>query len=195
MPEPKASRPPGPSFRLSLHIRHPSIGPADISRELELEADESFAAGQPRRSPSGAALESVHCETYWAAALEPPPWFAAAGASSPSSPPRAPRRIAVRPSEAPPAAVRSGPLGERSRLFTSGARAGAQSLGFMLSAVCGWLYLRHREFLRRISSEGGSLTLRATVSPRTLQGFKIPPQMSQWLGELGMMLELEYLES
>jgi hypothetical protein len=194
MPAPKASRLPEPSFRLSLHIRHPSIGPEDISRELELEADESFAAGQPRRSPSGTALESVYCETYWAAALEPHPWFATAGGWSPASPPRAPKRIAIRRSEALRAAVRSAPPEEWSQLFTAGARAGAQNLGFMLSAICGWLCLRHGEFLRRIAAEGGSLTLRVTVSPRALQGFRILPQMSQWSSELGMTLEFEYLE-
>jgi hypothetical protein len=181
MPEPRASRRPAPSFRLSLHIRHPSIGPADISRELELEADESFAAGQPRRSPSGAALESVYCETYWAAALEPERWFLASGPLSPASLPRAPKRMIIGRSEARLAAAHTSPL--------------EQNLGFMLSAVCGWLCLRHGEFLRRICGEGGSLTLRATVSPRALQGFKIPPQMSQWLSELDMTLEFEYLES
>ena len=195
MPEPQASSLPEPSYRLSLHIRHPSIRPEEISRELELEADESFAAGQPRRSPSGAALESVHCETYWVAALEPHPWFETAGAWSPSSPPRAPKRIVIRRSEARLAAARSAPLEERSGLFAMGTRVGAESLGFMLSAVCGWLCVRHGEFLRRIATEGGSLTLRVTVSPRALQGFKVPPQMSQWLSELGMTLEVEYLET
>ncbi len=74
------------------------------------------------------------------------------------------------------------------------AMAGARSLGAMLVMVCGRLALRHREFLSRLRSEGGLLTLRATVSPRALHAFKIPPEVSQWLSDLGMTLEFECLD-
>jgi hypothetical protein len=36
-------------FQLSLHVRHPSVDPEEISRELGLEATESFRAGGPRQ--------------------------------------------------------------------------------------------------------------------------------------------------
>ena len=70
----KLSRLSAPSFRLSLHIRHPSMDPADISRELLCDADESFKAGEPRKSRSGLPVASVYAETYWAATLEPTFW-------------------------------------------------------------------------------------------------------------------------
>ncbi len=54
-------------FQLSLHIRHPSVDPAEISRELALESVESFRAGEPRQSRSGLAATTVHGETYWVA--------------------------------------------------------------------------------------------------------------------------------
>jgi hypothetical protein len=60
-----------PAFCLSLHIRHPSLDPAHISRELQLAPEDAFGAGEPR---SGAA--GVHGETYWAARLEPVFWQA-----------------------------------------------------------------------------------------------------------------------
>ena len=45
----RASQPSYP-FQLSLRIRHPSIDPASISRELQIEPEHSFRAGDPRES-------------------------------------------------------------------------------------------------------------------------------------------------
>ena len=56
-------------YQLSLHVRHPSVDPEEISRELGLEAAESFRAGAPRHSRSGVAATTVHPETYWVAVL------------------------------------------------------------------------------------------------------------------------------
>ncbi len=63
-------------YQLSLHIRHPSADPQEISRELGLEAAESFRAGEPRHSRSGVAATAVHGETYWVAVLDPFVWSA-----------------------------------------------------------------------------------------------------------------------
>ncbi len=63
-------------YQLSLHVRHPSVDPKEISRELGLEAIESFRAGEPRHSRSGVAATAVHGETYWAAVLDPMVWSA-----------------------------------------------------------------------------------------------------------------------
>ena len=63
-----------PAFQFSLHVRHPSIDPAEISRELQLTALESFQAGQPRSSRSGVAATTVHGETYWVAVINPARW-------------------------------------------------------------------------------------------------------------------------
>jgi hypothetical protein len=61
---------PAAAFGLTLHIRHPTLGPADISRELGWEPEEAFGAGEPRRSAG------VYSETYWAARIEAPFWRA-----------------------------------------------------------------------------------------------------------------------
>src|SRR5215469_4970481 len=62
-------------FQLSLRIRHPSLDPADLSREFRIEAEHSFRAGDPRPSRSGLAPASVHAESYWLGALNPASWI------------------------------------------------------------------------------------------------------------------------
>jgi hypothetical protein len=64
------------AFQVSLRIRHPTMDPESISRELAIEAEHSFRAGEPRRSRSGLAPASTHAETYWLAPLIPAPWLA-----------------------------------------------------------------------------------------------------------------------
>jgi hypothetical protein len=63
----RASQPSYP-FQLSLRIRHPSIDPASISHELQIEPEHSFRAGDPRESRS--AVTSVHADSYWLATLD-----------------------------------------------------------------------------------------------------------------------------
>jgi hypothetical protein len=62
-----------PAFQISLRIRHPSVDPAAISRELKLPAAHSFKAGEPRNSESGIA--ATHAESYWLAAIDPASWL------------------------------------------------------------------------------------------------------------------------
>jgi hypothetical protein len=71
MPTRALSRLPAQPFCLSLHIRHPSLEPAQISRELQLDPDEAFGAGERRK---GAAAAGVHGETYWVATLDETFW-------------------------------------------------------------------------------------------------------------------------
>lgn len=66
----RASPQPSYPFQLSLRIRHPSIDPASISHELQLEPEHSFRAGAPRES-RGVAVTPVHGESYWLATLDP----------------------------------------------------------------------------------------------------------------------------
>ena len=66
----RASQPSYP-FQLSLRVRHPSIDPASISRELQIEPEHSFRAGQPRESARSIAVTPVHVESYWLATLDP----------------------------------------------------------------------------------------------------------------------------
>lgn len=61
-------------FELSLRIRHPSMDPAKLSRELGLEAKHSFRAGEPRPSRHDAASPAVHGESYWLGTLDPTSW-------------------------------------------------------------------------------------------------------------------------
>jgi hypothetical protein len=68
--EARASQPSYP-FQLSLRIRHPSIDPASISRELQIEPEHSFRAGEPRESARNITVTSVHVESYWLATLDP----------------------------------------------------------------------------------------------------------------------------
>jgi hypothetical protein len=61
-----------PAFCLSLHIRHPSLDPKEISRELQLAAEDAFGAGEPRRR--GGTGAGVHGESFWVARLDPVFW-------------------------------------------------------------------------------------------------------------------------
>lgn len=94
-------------FQFSLHLRHPSIDPAEVSRELQLSALECFRAGAPRASRSGIAATAVHGETYWAAIIDPLTW------SLPSLVPLAAARRGVQEADAN---VRDLPLDRRTRL-------------------------------------------------------------------------------
>jgi len=65
----RASQPSYP-FQLSLRIRHPSIDPAVISRQLQIEPEHSFRAGEPRESTRTVAVTQVHVDSYWLATLD-----------------------------------------------------------------------------------------------------------------------------
>jgi hypothetical protein len=66
----RAAPQPSYPFQLSLRIRHPSIDPAEISRQLRIEAEHSFRAGEPRES-GRSSVAPVHAESYWLATLDP----------------------------------------------------------------------------------------------------------------------------
>ena len=68
--EARASQPSYP-FQLSLRVRHPSIDPASISRELQIEPEHSFRAGDPRESARSIAVTPVYDESSWLATLDP----------------------------------------------------------------------------------------------------------------------------
>jgi hypothetical protein len=57
-------------FQLSLRVRHPSIDPASISRELQIEPEHSFRAGDPRESTRSVATTPLHVDSYWLATLD-----------------------------------------------------------------------------------------------------------------------------
>jgi hypothetical protein len=159
-----------PPFELAIRIRHPSLDPAEITRELKLEPEHSFKAGDPRTSSSGIAAASVHAESYWLSHID--------AARLPSSGLFDERPIA-RTARAGMAAL------ERLRAFAG------DSLGITLT-TCVLLFLGpHREFLRRVKNDGGSVALLVEVSTTSVPGFKLTPDVTRVLSDLGITVEIE----
>jgi hypothetical protein len=148
-------------FQLSLRIRHPSLDPADLSREFLIEAEHSFRAGDPRPSRSGLAPASVHAESYWLGALNPASW--------------------IRLPFAEP----------RLQLAQQGLGAVvSRSLGSALSLSARFLSL-HAQTLHRIRAEGGEISLLVSVPTGEVGSFSLAPEVSRIFGELGVALEFE----
>jgi hypothetical protein len=148
-------------FQLSLRIRHPSLDPADLSRELRIEAEHSFRAGEPRPSRSGLAPASVHAESYWLGALNPASWI----------------RLPV------------GDPGAQVVQQGLGAMV-SRSLGSALTLSARFLSL-HTETLQRIRAEGGQISLLVAVPTGEVNSFSLAPEVSHIFGELGVALEFE----
>ena len=153
-----------PPFQLSLRIKHPSMDPADISKELGIEPEHSFRAGQPRHSKSGLGAAAVHSESYWLAPLQPASWFGAL------------------PFEPLP----------NVRLSQSVIDSAVnQNLAWALGLCAVRFNKAHSTLLHAIRSEGGEIALLVTLSGTAMSSFSIPPQVSRTFGELGIALEFE----
>jgi hypothetical protein len=182
-------------FQLSLHVRHPSVDPDEISRELGLEAVESFRAGEPRQSRSGVAATAVHGETYWVAVLDPMVWSAPAtiarrrsylgGGQTRAKGSAVTEQFlgALVPQEAKMLRARFGL--EEGEVMTPG------SLGWGIVLVCHCMTVRYRRFLARLREQGGSLTLLAAVEPEALMDLRITPEMGRQLHDLGLTVKIE----
>jgi hypothetical protein len=151
-------------FQLSLRIRHPSIDPAEISRELGLEADHSFRAGEPRRPASTLGSAAVHTQSYWLARMDPSMW--------PGDP------------DILPAAIQGALLVSGREQLWIGTPEVALT---MCSAI---LVRNHAAFVRRIQSEGGDVSLLLELSP-DIRGFTLTPAVSRALSELGIAIDFE----
>ncbi|HTV76894.1 MAG TPA: hypothetical protein VMF03_01450 [Steroidobacteraceae bacterium] len=167
-------------FQLSLHVRHPSVDPEEISRELSLEAVESFRAGEPRESRSGLAATAVHGETYWVAVVDPMGW---------SAPAMLARRMPARE-------IMSSLLPQeakvlRTRFGLDEAETTPGSLGWGIVLICHCLSVRHRGFMKRLREQGGSLTLLAAIQPEALIGLRITPEMGRQMHDLGLTVNIE----
>jgi hypothetical protein len=160
----KLSNPRSSPFQLSLRIRHPSLDPADISRELRMKAEHSFRAGDPRLSRSGLAPASVHAESYWLGALNPLDW-----SQDPSLP------------DDPLVKIPRERLGAMSR-----------SLGWALSLCAVRFISVHGPLLRRIRTEGGQVSVLVTISAADASSFSLVPEVSRVFSELGIALEFEF---
>jgi len=154
-----------PPFQLSLRIRHPSLDPAEISRQLGLDPEHSFRAGDPRLSRSGLAPASVHAESYWLGALSAVDWPADRGfAAEPLV------KIA------------------RERLGSATTR----NLGWALTLTAARFLRVHGEFLRQIRAQGGQASLLVTISTAEASSFSLSPELSRVFSELGVALEFEF---
>ena len=158
----KLTKPQLPPFELSLRIRHPSVDPAELSRELALDAEHSFRAGDPRRSRGDASPASVYAESYWLGTLDPTSWPADAWFSG-----HADLDFAVRELR----------------------KSATRSLGWALS-FSARRFLRAKALFERIRSEGGQVSVLVTVSPE-LESFTVPPEVSRMFGDLGITLEFD----
>lgn len=153
-----------PPFQLSLRIKHPSLDPADISKEFGIEPEHSFRAGQPRQSKSGLVPAAVHTESYWLAPLNPASWF-----DNPSF--AEPLKLAIVQQHIDAAIARN----------LTGALA-----------LCAARFNKaHAALLQTIRSGGGEISLLVTLSPAAVNTFSLLPQVSRMFGELGITLEFE----
>src|SRR5580698_1224533 len=64
-------------FTVALRIRHPNIAPAEITRNLGIEPQHAWRAGDPRRDPGGVEINGTYRESYWMARLMAKPELAA----------------------------------------------------------------------------------------------------------------------
>ena len=149
-------------FQFSLRIRHPSLDPDELSRELSIEAAHCFRAGDPR--PSRTGIASVHPESYWLGALSTAHW--SAEVTSPGV-----HRL----------------LATQERLGVVATR----SLGWALSLSTRF-FTAHAQTLRRIVAENGQVSLLITAPAGEVSGFSLAPEVSRVFSELGITLEFEF---
>jgi hypothetical protein len=162
------------AFELVLRIRHPSMDPEEISAELQISAEHSFKAGEPRKSAMGSALSggSVYGETYWLATLNPGWWPANLSLHS---------YIPGLPLTPPPAGATES-LSEMAKT----------ALGRALS-MCATRFMRpHRDFFRRIQAEGGQVRLLVELNTAVVGGFTLTPELGREINAVGVPIDFEF---
>lgn len=155
-------------FQFSLRIRHPSIDPAELSREFAVEPEHSYRAGDQRALGSVAATPSVRAESYWLASLDPFDWpqdISCAG--------HATLKLAL----------------EHLRQTVTDA------FGWALSLSASRFLRLHAELLRRIASEGGEITLLLALVASEVGSFTLMPEVSRIIGDLGIAVEFEFVDA
>lgn len=162
-------------FQISLRIRHPSMDPRRISRELKVEPEHCFKAGEPRESSSGIAVTAVHAESYWLGSLT-----SLTSASSLMS------GLNVA------SMVSSAPGDRRAKVM----RAAMQmSLGVALDTSVLAFLRPHADFIRQIQCEEGQVCLIVELSTQSLSGFTLSPQCTRVLSDLGVSLEFDFVNN
>jgi len=160
----EARRAPQPSypFQLSLRVRHPSIDPASISRELQMEPEHSFRAGEPRDPSRSLAVAPVHVDSYCLAKLDLEKLLL-------GTPETALVHEITRHTQA----------------------IAVTMLEPALAILTASVLRRHAEFFRRIQSEGGEVRLIVAISARKTRGFTLTPHLSRALSELRIPVDFE----
>jgi hypothetical protein len=158
----KLTEPARRPFQMSLRIRHPTMDPAEISRELNMQAEHSFRAGDRRPSRSGIP-DSVYAESYWIGLLNP-----------------VERGIDI-----------SFPGNPQSQLAQQRLTDEIWSLGGALAISAVVFFRTHAQALRRMLSEGGQVSLLVTISGSEVNSFTLAPETSRVFGELGIAVEFE----
>jgi hypothetical protein len=161
----KLSKSDSQPFQLYLRIRHPSMDPAALSRDFKIEAEHAYRAGDPRpKTRSGTTPRSVHSESYWLGTLDPLEW--------------------------PPDISFPGHPQLQSAAELLGAAA-TNSLGWALSLSATSFFHLHAALLRRITSEGGQISLLVTLSAGEVDSFSLSPEVSRAFADFGVTVEFE----
>jgi len=164
----KLTKPAVRPFQFSLRIRHPSIDPAELSREFGVEPEHSYRAGEQRAPRSVAAKSSLHTESYWLASLDP-----FDSQQEVSFPGQATLQLAL----------------EHLR------QTATDSFGWALSLSAGRFLRLHADLVRRIAAEGGQVTLLVALSASRVGSFTLMPEVSRILGDLGIAVEFEFVDA
>jgi hypothetical protein len=154
-----------PAFELALRIRHPSMDPAQLSRELGFEATHSFRAGQPRPPVGDALAASVYGESYWLGSIDQTSWLSDAWLSGFGNIEAAVQKL--------------------------GRAAAWKNLGSVLAMITRGLVRTHTPLFERIRAEGGQVSLLVQLSPLAVDGFSLTPEVSRQFGDLGITIEFE----
>jgi len=149
-------------FQLSLRIRHPSIDPDEVSRQLGIDAEHSFRAGAPREA-SRSTVTAVHAESYWIATLDPTTLLMGTA-------PDLGMKLALSP---------------QAHALVLGAIDSA------LSVLIVSVLRRHADFFRQLESEGGEVRLIVALSARKTRGFTLTPHLGKALSDLRIPVDFE----
>lgn len=156
------------SCSVSLRIRHPSCDPDDITKELGLTPEHSWARGEPRRSEGGLQLGGARHDSYWVANV---PGVSTMQWQTSETDPKLPRLML---------SAATGGL--------PGAMAQLQMQLQIMAQI-----RRNRAFLERLIGEGGEVTFVMEVEAVAGMSFRLDPALMKQLGVLGVRLELEFV--
>jgi hypothetical protein len=162
-----------PSFRLFLRVRHPSIDPAELTREFGTEPLHSFRAGDARAASGQSTGSLRHADSYWLAQVESVlPLVMTLPADV---------QLTLMPAE-----VRDA----RERLELLAGR----NVGMAVTVLTMRLLQPRATLLKRLRAEEGEVTLLLELDAALAEPFTIVPQMLKLLADLGVTVAIEFGE-